>query len=175
MDRCLGKLIQGVWFYLYIVVCVDDVGFYDIIYYCFDVWYIEGVIDVEFEWSFGVVVVVVWQNVKKGLDQVEVFICYIGDLEDRVDMLVYKLGGCVDVFFLVFDEYWYFLGFWVFQYFGDLVDCLFQNLWWIDVYFGDDNYYGYVQGKGNVKMFFVYVDQFIVCCYYQEVVVWVVR
>ena len=52
----------------------------------------EGVVDVEFEGSAGVVVAVVREDVEEVADEVEVFAGYVGDLEDGADAAGDELG-----------------------------------------------------------------------------------
>jgi len=64
----------------------------------------EGVIDMKFEGSVGVIVAVVGKNVKEGSDEVEGFACDVGDLEDRTDALRDELRGRLNSVGAVFDE-----------------------------------------------------------------------
>lgn len=70
----------------------------------------EGVIDVEFEGGFVVVVAVVRQDVEEGSDEVEAFAGDVGDLEDGAYALAHELGGGLDCLVAVFDEDWDFPG-----------------------------------------------------------------
>ena len=73
-------------------------------YYSTDEWYREGVVDVKFEWSFGVIVTVVWDDVEESANEIERVTSHVGDLKDWADTLADELGGGVDAFLLVLDE-----------------------------------------------------------------------
>lgn len=78
---------------------LDDSG-----YYCTDEWYRESVVDVKFEWSFGVVMAVVWDDVEEGANEIERVASNVRDLKDWADTLADELGGSVYAFLLVLDE-----------------------------------------------------------------------
>lgn len=55
-------------------------------------------------------------------------------------------------FFTILNKYWYFTSARRFQYLGQLRDGLLQNVWRADIYFSNDNHYGYVKGQCDPKM-----------------------
>jgi len=66
--------------------------------------YGEGVVDVELEWGFVIVVAVMREDVEEGSDEVEAFACDVGDLEYGAYTLAHELGGGLDGLVAVLDE-----------------------------------------------------------------------
>ena len=101
-----------------------DARFDDSGYYGTDEWYREGVVDVKFEWSFGVIVTVVWDDVEESANEIERVASYIGDLEDWADALTDELSSGVYAFLLVLDEDGDFSGTGRLENLGQLCDSL---------------------------------------------------
>ena len=144
-----GELAEGVGPDEDSVAGVDDATFDNAGYNCADERDGKGVIDVEFEGGFGVVIPVVREYVEEGPDKVEGFARDVRDLEDRADALTDKLGGGLDGVFPGFDEDWDFAGAGRFEYAGELGDGLLEDLGWTDVDFSDYYHYRNIQSKGN--------------------------
>jgi len=119
---------------------MDDSAFDDARDNCSDKRNGESVVDVEFEWSFCIIMSVMWKDIQKASDEIERFSCDIGDLENWTNPLTDELSRGVDTLFLVLDEDWDFPSARGFQNSGDLLDSLFQDLGRTDIDFGDDDH-----------------------------------
>ena len=120
----------------------------------------EGVIYVKLQWSIAVVVSVVWQDIQKRADQIEVRSGDIGDLENgtyssRDELSLFsvsalhtsqhqKTHSSVDAFLPVLDEDWDFASTRRFEDFGQLGNRLLENLRRANVDFGDDNHHRHI-------------------------------
>ena len=113
----------------------------------------EGVVDVEFEWSLGVVVPVMGQDVEERADQVETFTRDVGNLEDGADALRDELAGGLDGFLVVLDENRDLAGAGGFEDARQLGDGLLQDLRRTDVDLGDNDHDWDIEREGNAKMF----------------------
>jgi hypothetical protein len=52
-------------------------------YYCTNERYREGVVDVKFERSFGIIMAVVWNDVEEGANEIERLASYVGERQGR--------------------------------------------------------------------------------------------
>ena len=113
----------------------------------------EGVVDVEFERTFCIVVAVVWQDVQERPHQVKALACDVGDLENGTYPLADELSGGLDGLFAVLDEDGDFTGAGRFENAGQLGDGLLQDLRRADVDFSDDHHDWDVESQSNAEMF----------------------
>lgn len=141
---------------------MDDAGFDDTRYYCTNEWYRKGVVDVELEGSFGVIVAVVWDDVEESADEIERMASYVGDLEDWADTLTDELCSGVYAFLLVLDEDGYFSGAGRLENLGQLGDGLLENVRRTDVDLGYANHDWDIEGQGDAQMLLTHADQAIV-------------
>lgn len=132
----------------------------------------EGVIDVEFKRSIGVVVSMVWENIHERPHQIQRLSCDIRDLENRADSPRNELCRCVYAILPVLDEYWDFPRSLGFQNLGKLSDSLLENLGRTDIDFGDDYHYRDVESESDPQMLFRHSDQSIIGSDHQKSVIW---
>ena len=105
-DGGCGELPKGVWADKDCVSGMDDSGFYDAGDDCADKGDGEGVIDVEFKGSGGIVVAVMGEHVEKHSHQIKGLAGNIADLENGADALGDELRGGDDGFVAVIDKHW---------------------------------------------------------------------
>ena len=109
----------------------------------------EGVIDMEFEGPLRIIVVMLWENVEEGPNQIEGLACHVGHLEYRTYSLRYELAGGLNRLCTVLYENWNFAGTGRFQNPGQLSNGFLENLRRADINFGDYNHHRHIQGHGN--------------------------
>ena len=146
---------------------MNDSAFDDPRDYCTDEGDGKGVVDVELEWSFCIVMAMMRKDVQESPDEIQRLSSHIGDLEDRAYPLGNELSSCVDTLFPILDEDWDFACAWGFEDSRDLLNSLFEDLRWADVDFGDDYHDWDIQGQCDTKMLFTHSDETVVRCYHQ--------
>ena len=126
----------------------------------------------KLERSFSIVVAMMWKDIQERPYEIQRFSCNIGDLEDRAYPLGNELSGGIDTLLLVLDENWDLPRARTFQYFGDLLNCLLQDLGRTNIDFGDDNHDWDVQSQGNTQVLFTHTNETIIGSHHQQTVIW---
>lgn len=125
----------------------------------------------EFEWSLGVIIPVVRQDVEESTDKVQTFTGDVRNLEDRADTLRDELASGLDGFLPAFNENRDLAGARRFEDARELGDSLLQNLGRANVNLGDDYHDWDIECKRDAEMLSMMDVSFTLVAYFISIVV----
>src|SRR6266536_2872052 len=125
----------------------------------------------ELKLPLCIIVSVVRQDIQECAHQIETLTCDVRNLEDWAYPLRHELSSGIDSVLPRLDEDWYFSRTRRLENTSQLGYCLFENLWWADIDFGNHNHHWHIQGQSNAKMLFAHTNKSVIGSYHEKAVV----
>ena len=133
-------------------------AFHDTGYNSTDERHREGIVDMEFEGSFLIVMTMMRENIEECPYVIKTFASDIGHLENGAYSLTDELRRCLNGLLTRLDEDWDLPCPWGFEDARKLRDSLLQDLWRANIDFGDNNHDRHLQCERNPEVLSDYIS-----------------